>query len=190
MRKGAEMEKEEIGKVKKTGFLASAVYLLFGILLIVFPDKMQILVCVILGGVFLAVGIVKLILYFKKDKLEAAMAYDLALGIIFIVIGILILIFRNRVLQLLPVIFGIFLFISSLLKVQKSADIKRLGGSNWWVVLVFSIVSIVFALLLILRPKFIVNTIFMLTGVFMAFDGAGGIAAMAMYAGAHKKAVE
>jgi uncharacterized membrane protein HdeD (DUF308 family) len=172
---------------KKTGFLISAIYIVFGLLLLIFPDTMKNLICILLGIAALAIGIIKLIIYFRKNRLEAALAYDMALGIIFVILGIIILIFQGKVLEILPVVFGIFILISSLMKIQTAADIRRLGGTKWWLVLIFAIVSVIFSVILILRPEFMVNASFIIIGIFMVIDGIGGAAGALMYEGIHKK---
>ena len=146
------------------------------------------LVCIILGVISLVFGIYKLILYFRKTSLEAAMAYDLAVGILFTVLGVIVLVFQAKVLEILPIIFGIFLLISSIMKVQNAVDVKRFGGSKWWLALIFAAVSIVLAIILILKPQFVVDASFVVIGIFLIIDGAEGLASIFMYSKYYRKA--
>ena len=116
------------------------------------------------------------------------MAYDLAVGILFTVLGVIVLVFQAKVLEILPIIFGIFLLISSIMKVQNAVDVKRFGGSKWWLALIFAAVSIVLAIILILKPQFVVDASFVVIGIFLIIDGAEGLASIFMYSKYYRKA--
>ena len=52
---------------------------------------------------------------------------------------------------------------------------------KWWIVLIFAGISIVFAILLILKPEFINKILISITGVFLMADGLTGLITIFMY---------
>ena len=99
---------DEVDKKSKhlrgMSILVSFIYIAFGLLLVIFPTQMANLVCILLGVISLVFGIVRLTKYFTKSKEEAAMAYDLVVGILFIALGVVVLVFQKGVLSILPIV--------------------------------------------------------------------------------------
>ena len=170
-----EQKKTEKIKTGMNSLVVALVYIAFGVLMILFPGVMANIVCILIAGALLVFGALKLLSYFRKDKAQAAQSFDLVGGLILIIIGVLILLFQRKFLTILPVLFGIFLLVSALIKLQNAIDVKRLGGERWWMVLLFSGLSIVLAILLIARPGFMINVSFVVIGVFLLIDGIGGL---------------
>lgn len=178
----APVDESLIKKVRNLTILASAVYFILGLTMYLWPDEMWSLIAIILGIISLVLGIVRLILYFTKDRFAAMIAYDLVIGILFTVLGVLILIFHGQVMDYIAVVFGIFLLLGSIIKVQNAIDLNRIGMKKWWIVLIFAGMSIVFAILLIVKPDFIKSMLMKITGIFLMIDGLTGIVTIIIYA--------
>ena len=118
-------EEKSVKKVRNLTILAAAVYIVFGLIMFLWPSEMLSLVGIILGLISLVFGIVRLVLYFTKDRFAAMIAYDLVIGILFSVLGVLVLIFHNSVVSYLSVVFGIFLLIGSIIKVQNAVEDRK-----------------------------------------------------------------
>ena len=166
-----DTKKKEKIKNGMNSLIVAIIYIAFGVLMILFPGVMANIVCILIAAALLVFGALKLLAYFRKDKEQAAQSFDLVGGVILLILGVLILLFQRRFLNILPILFGIFLLISALIKLQNAFDVKRFGGEKWWMVLLFSVVSIVLAILLIARPGFMVKASFIVIGIFLLIDG-------------------
>lgn len=82
-------------------------------------------------GVFLIVyGVTKLSGYFAKDLFQLAFQFDLALGIVSIVLGIIIIEKSEYIIEILSTAIGIFMLVDAALKIQTVGMIVRLIGLN------------------------------------------------------------
>ena len=173
-------------KEKTIGSRASAVimavfYVAIGVLMLAVPDKMSEMLLLILGVISIVVGIVRLIICFAaKSKGLPMRVLDFAVGAVFVAMGIALLILRNKLLYAIPVVFGVFLIISAILKIRDTIDARRFSGGSWGFSLVTALLAAVMAAILILRPAFVMNLYFRIIGVFLVIDGAAGLLSLLM----------
>ena len=71
-----------------TDIVVSLIFILFGAMLIASPEMVQAMIAILLGAVFIAMGIFRLINYFASGKLDN---YSLATGIVAMIVGIVIM---------------------------------------------------------------------------------------------------
>lgn len=74
-----------------------------------------------------------------------------------------------------PVVVGIRIIVDSLFKLQVAIDLKRMGLRRWWSILLFSIISVLFAFLLMLNPFEGSVTLMIFIGVSLIIDGIQSI---------------
>ena len=178
------MDEKTMGSRASTVIMA-ALYLALGIMMLVFPQQMSGTIMLILGVIALLIGIVKLIICFAASKGVPLRVADFIVGVVFVVLGVATLILREKLLNVIPVIFGLFLLISSLLKIRDAIDARRFSSSRWVFSLVVAVISAVMALILILRPAFVMELYFRLIGIFLIIDGASGLMSALSLAGTY-----
>lgn len=88
-----------------------------------------------------------------------------------LLLGCVLLISPDRMLDILCTVFGILILSDSLLKVQISADARRFGLRQWWLILAVAIVSAVFGAILIFRPAESIRIMTVLLGISLFTDG-------------------
>ncbi len=126
-------------------------FMLVGLMLAGFPEFSMVAVCYIIGIMLIVLGAVKICAYFSQDKYNIAFQFDLALGILSVIIGICTIIHHNWIINLLPIIIGIMIIADSLFTLQASIDAKRFGLPRWYLLLVFSVLSVVLGLVLVFK---------------------------------------
>ena len=85
--------------LKKSGWtdvILSLIFVLFGIMLIANPDAIVSSIAIILGVIFVLLGVSRLVEYFKENQVNR---YLLAEGIVTIIIGIVIMNCANIILS-------------------------------------------------------------------------------------------
>lgn len=159
-------------QIAKTGYIAaSALFCALGILLIVKPDFSLKALGIICGAVLIVFGIIKIIGYFSKDLFRLAFQYDLAFGILLIMLGLVILMRPANLFHFLCLVFGISVLSDSLFKVQIAVDAKRFGLKYWLLILSVAVITGVFGLVLVFRPTESTLTLTVLLGICLAFEG-------------------
>lgn len=138
-----------IKKVKWAYIMISSLMIILGILLIVFPEISLLTLCYALGILIVIFGIVKIISYFSKDLFQLAFQFDLAFGILAIVVGLLIFLHPHNLMTLFPITIGGVIFVDGVFKLQTAYDAKKFGMRYWWWILILAIVSCLCGLFLV-----------------------------------------
>ena len=166
-------------KVAKIGYIAiSVLSLVLGVVLIAKPDISMKTVGTVLGVIMIAFGIVKLVGYFSKDLFRLAFEYDLAAGILMILIGTVLVSNPARALEFFCTVLGILVLADGLFKIQISIDSKRFGIRLWWLILATAIITGALGVALIFAPEESVRLMTVLLGVTLLCDGILNISTM------------
>lgn len=138
---------------KTLNMLMAICFCVFGFLVIAIPDMSELSIRLVTGIFMMLFGVFKVLGYLSKDLYRLAFQYDLQLGIVFFVFGIVILARPEDVVSFICIIFGISIFIDSVFKIKISIDAKKFGIKAWWLILLFAIVACVFGIVLLFRPS-------------------------------------
>lgn len=150
-------EKENNKDITKTLILA-----LVGLVLVLIPNTLNKLIGIIVGIVLIALGAIAIYKYVKKENTGGI---DLAVGILYAVLGIIVMVYPHSVVKLVAICLGVYLLIAGLMKVKTSIDLKD-TNSKWIGTLIIGLLILVLGLLLIFDP-FAGVTITKLAGVFL-----------------------
>ena len=160
-------------RAAKTSYIVlSALYCVFGVLLIAVPDFSMKLLGILVGCMMIGFGAVKLMGYFSRDLYRLAFQFDLAYGILLIVLGLIVLVRPVQLVSFFCLVLGICILADGLFKIQIAVDARRFGIPQWWLVLVLAVLTGVIGLLLVLRPTEGAQVLVMLMGVSLLLDGA------------------
>ena len=166
------MKSEKYIRTAKTGYIIiSALMCILGIVFTAVPDLSANLIGRLFGVLIVLFGVIKLIGYFSKDLYRLAFQHDLALGLLLVVLGGIMLIDTNNVLNIICIVVGIYILLDSLLKIQIAIDSKRFGLSKWWLIMTAAIVTGIVGLMLIIRPDEGVRFATVLLGISLIFEG-------------------
>ena len=159
-------------KAARIGYIIISILLcVLGIVLIAVPDFSVTLLCVLGGGIMMLFGLVKIIGYCSKDLYRLAFQFDLAFGILFVVLGFILIIRTDAMVNLICIVMGICVLADALLKIQISIDSRAFGIKKWWLILAMAILTGVAGFLLIFRPSESIQTIMILFGIALITEG-------------------
>ena len=159
-------------QVAKYGYIAiSIVFCLAGLALIVFPAPSAHTIAICLGIAMLIFGAVKLVGYFSRDLYRLAFQYDLQFGILLIIMGIIVLVKPDNMLNFLSIALGICTLVDCLFKTKIALDAKKFGIRQWWLTMGMAIITGVAGLLLAFRPSEAIEVITILLGICLLSDG-------------------
>lgn len=145
-------------------------FVALGVILIIWPTQTLKTSCYILAVLLIAIGVVSLISYVRKDITGILYRYDLVVGVSAALGGILIIIKAEQLMELIPVVLGFLVTISGILKIQNSIDMLRLGHGTWYIAFALAIINIVFGIILLINP-FVWEIFITCVGVALVYSG-------------------
>lgn len=131
--------------LKKSGWtdvIVSAIFAIIGILMIVKTDAATKIISYILGGIFIVVGLVKIVDYFIAKGNYDFYNYDLIYGIIAIIIGLITILCGDAIGAMFRIMIGVWIMYSGLIRLTLSLKLHAAKSKTW-------IVSLLMALLMI-----------------------------------------
>lgn len=162
-------------KIKSNMILSSGLCAALGVVLVLWPGLSIQLVCKAVGVVLIVCGLLRLISFFIEHDGSMYTQSNLVLGIVFAVVGIWIVANPGRVLSLIPIIVGILIVIHGISKLQQAITLCKSQYSRWWLALLLAVLTLGLGLLLIFKPFAAIDTVVMLIGLFLIYDGVSNI---------------
>ena len=161
----------------KNGMLVfSIIYIALGVLLLAMPQTSLLWICYAFGAVVLITGIVCLIQYARIRGSGFAAPFMLVGGVITAGLGLFTLARPAVVASFLPVVFGLFILIDGCSRIGTAVELARRQADRWWLVLLFSVLSIALGILLLVNPFGAAVSVVMLCGVLLIIEGAVNLA--------------
>ena len=141
-----------------------------GLVLLLMPELTLVTIANVIGILVIMIGAFFLIGYFLRKELAAG-NNDLIKGLVIVCIGIFICVKSELVVSILPVVLGIGVVLSGILKLQHAFDLKRMGFDTWVRIGLTAAVNIFIGLIVILNPFSTVAWLMRLVGIGFLFSG-------------------
>ncbi len=159
-------------KAAKTSYIiSSAAFCAIGLMLMIHPAFSVSFIGIICGTAMIVFGGVKIFGYFSKDLFRLAFQYDLATGILLLVLGVVVIIKPDRFMNLICISLGITILAEGLFKVQIAIDSKRFGISRWWLIMTMAALAGIHGILLIFRPAASGEILTIILGISLLCEG-------------------
>ena len=140
------------------------------------PETSLLWLCYAFGAVVLITGIVCLVQYARLRGSGFAAPFFLVAGVITAALGLFTLAQPQVVASFLPVVFGLFILIDGCSRIGTAVELARRQADRWWLVLLFSVLSIALGILLLVNPFGAAVSVVMLCGVLLIIEGAVNLA--------------
>lgn len=168
--------KSMIQDMKHNYFITAIITVVLGIVLIIWPDELGVMLCYLVGGALIVMGVFQLIDFLRGERLGFFRKFNMLMGIVLVLLGIWICTQPRIVLSIVPVVVGILVLVHGLMDIQYTLDIKKTGNSKWWIALIAAILTFAAGLLLVLNPFTVYEITMVLVGVAMLYDGGSDLA--------------
>ena len=162
--------------VKNGMLVLSIAFIALGLLLLIMPETSLLWLCYAFGAVVLITGIVCLVQYARLRGSGFAAPFFLVAGVITAALGLFTLAQPQVVASFLPVVFGLFILIDGCSRIGTAVELARCQADRWWLVLLFSVLSIALGILLLVNPFGAAVSVVMLCGVLLIIEGAVNLA--------------
>ena len=153
---------------------STLVMLIFGILLFIFPETVIKSVAIAMGVIFIMIGVIPIINYFRFRATGFTTTFSFLLGIFCIVAGLILLMNVNILGTIIPILTGVWMIINSINRISISMDLRDDKIPFWVITFIYAILTLVAGVLLILDPvnggKLVTKTIGIIICVYSALD--------------------
>lgn len=136
----------------RSGYIViSCIFYAAAVIYLVSPNLSEMALSCFGGAILIAYGIIKLVGFFSEDLYCLAFRYDLAWGLLIMVVGVLLLVKNVSVAQYLTPGLGWVALLDNLFHIQMSKEARDFGIEEWKLVLGLSIATGILSVLLIIR---------------------------------------
>lgn len=158
-------------KVKWASLAVAIAYVIGGLLMLLYPGKVAEFVCLIGGIALIVAGVINIITYFSLEINISLYRNDLASGAIKIMLGVMIIYFKDVFGDMVSYILAMLIIISGFSKLQDAIDAYRIGYPKSGVYVILAAISLVFGLILLFSDRNITNLMIQIAGAGMVYCG-------------------
>ena len=167
---------QELGKLKRSMIMTSVIMMAVGILMFICPDR-YVKSLIVAAGYGLLIIATVMIFEFLSSK-NVLINYVYLTGALLIgILGAAVLFYRDDVLQVLGLLFGIFLLVEGLNELYNTWKYaRRAKRKGWWVMIPLALLLILAGVVILNNPWFNTpHTMMKVLGGMMLFSSAVGI---------------
>lgn len=157
-------------KMKNTLLLVSAIYLVLGVIMIVWPDSARQVACYILGAAGIVYGLIELLNYWRS-KAYAEPQGGLFVGVLSFLFGLLIILKAKTVMMILIAALGILIIADSVVKLIYTIQLKGAGVAPWKAYVIGACVALLLGAFMLFDPLGSSRVMIVIGGVFLILDG-------------------
>lgn len=141
--------------------LVCALYFILGIVLIAATNELIKTFNYILVSICAIIGVLQIINFLITKKYKENDYNDLLIAVIFIWVSLILYVYYGFMLNILPILFSLYLFVMSIDMLSKYINLKNPKN------LVLCILAIILGLLLIFNPGSVILTYLKITGIYL-----------------------
>lgn len=150
-----------------TDIVISIIFVLFGALLIAKPNETVGAISIILGVVFIAMGVLKLVEYYTSETKED---YLLTIALIAVIFGVVILFASDAILSLFRIILGIWIIVAGIIDLQTILAWRQVKSPYWTVSLLFSMLMMLAGLIILINQNILLTTMGIIIIIYAILD--------------------
>ena len=167
---------QELGKLKRSMIMTSVIMMAVGILMLICPERYVKLLVAAAGYGLLVLATVMGFEFLSSKKVLVNYVY-LTGALLIGILGAAVLFYRNDVLRVLGLIFGIFLVIEGLNELFNTwRYARRAQRSGWWILILLSLLLIAAGVVILTNPWWDTpGSLMKVVGGMMLFSSVVGI---------------
>lgn len=151
--------------------LMSIVYVVLGIVLILFPGLSLRVICTGLGILSLVYALLRIWRYVKARREDVFLPGELVVGILLALLGAICLLFPSIVVSILPATLGFLLLLEGISKLPSTWEAVKGKLPNMWIFVVMNAIPLVLGAILFFNPFSVVETVVLFFGICLVVEG-------------------
>lgn len=172
----------KLKELKWDALLSSLLYVLIGVVLLLFPDTTARTLGYLVGSIAVIAGAVSMICYLLREAHQNYYRNDFLYGLVGIVIGCFIFYKVDLIISLIPFILGLLVVVSGCSKLQDVIDMKRMKYGNWMIMLAVAAVNVIFGIVMLRNPFSTAAILLQVIGAGLIFSGLSDIFVVIFFA--------
>lgn len=161
--------------LKKMGWasiITSLIFAIIGLIIAYNPNTTFQIISYVIGALFIAFGVLKILEYFKTKGSYDLYNYELTYGIIAVLIGLVVIVWSEMIETLLRILVGIWIIYSGAMRLGLALKLQKLDSDNriWVVVLLIALAILFCGLFIIANPGTLIATIGIIMVVYAVMD--------------------
>ena len=161
--------------IRNSLVLTSALYIVLGLVLMLFPGSALRWTSMVLGAATLAWGIARMASYWREGG-AYNQRFDLFFGVLLALLGLFLILCPQFLASIIPFALGVYVLVDSVSAIRRSLDMKALGYEKWWAALASALVLALFGALMVFNPFKAMSTLVLVIGLGLVFDGVNTLA--------------
>lgn len=153
----------------------SVLYVLLGLVLLIWPGTVMDILCYLTGGILLLYGVFAIVAFCRSEVRKAGNFLTLFLGIVAAAVGAVLVLQPTLFQSILTVILGIYIIIDGLLNLKRALELRRMEHGGWTIYLVLSLITAVLGLVILFRPMLAGTTLVRLIGGALLYCGVADL---------------
>lgn len=151
--------------------MASIVYMVLGVVLAMYPDRLIKAVCLGLGVITLIYGASRLIGYLTNKRGAGQSYIDLGIGVLMGGLGIVLIITPDLVVSVIPFIVGLIVVFTAVNKMQQAIELRDVHYDKWWLMMVAGILMVLLGGYLVINPFESATIMLRVVGIVLVING-------------------
>lgn len=150
-----------------TDIVISIIFVLFGALLVAKPNETVGAISIILGVLFIAMGVLKLVEYYTSETKEDNL---LTMALITVIFGVVILFASDAILSLFRIILGIWIIVAGIMDLQTILAWKQVKSPYWTLALVLALLMMLAGLIILINQNILLTTMGIIIIIYAILD--------------------
>lgn len=163
--------RQKIKEVKAEMIIINIASVVLGILMVIFPNTINGLICQSIGGVLCVWGVIRIIQYFRARAENVFGSFGLVQGGAMLGFGIFLLANPNFFVSFIDGVLAIVLLVMAIIKIQYAFDFLKLESTKWWIHLIGAVIMAVLGILALTKPFNIADIVMIFIGYSLIFSG-------------------
>ena len=160
---------------QRSSALIALVTIVFGMVLVLWPDRSVSVICAMLGGALLISGLLYVIGWFAGKRKAGAPVFMIIPGVVLAGLGVWLMTSSQTVIALIQYVFGAVIIFHGILDLQGVFALMRQKMPKWWIALILSAVTLLLGVLILINPLDAFSALVVMIGVALMYDGVSDL---------------
>ncbi|WP_297235061.1 HdeD family acid-resistance protein [uncultured Flavonifractor sp.] len=167
--------KERLKNMTVSFVFLSVLYLLLGVVLLLWPTLVMDIISYAFGAILLLYGLFAIIGFYRSEDRRGGAFLGLFLGIVAAAVGAIMVLYPPLIQSIIPVILGLYIAIDGLLSVKRTLELQRMDYARWNVNLILSLISAALGIFVVFHPLLTEAALFRVIGVVLIYAGGSDL---------------
>lgn len=159
-------------KMGWTSIVTSLAFAIIGLIIAYNPDTTFKIISYVIGGLFIAFGVLKILEYFKTKGSYDLYNYELVYGIIAALLGIIFIVGHEIIETMLRILVGVWIIYSGAMRLGLALKLQKIDSDSkiWVVVLLIALAILFCGIFIIANPGTLMATIGIIMVIYAVMD--------------------